>query len=106
MPYLRVEIVRFVHDYQPGIVACEFADAGGLIHTIIDKAPIFTADPLDWDSSYPRSGYAECEGLRSFEDSIGRRLVEIRTLETTDGLIEHVVLAEAVLPTAPEGWGP
>ena len=108
MPYLRVNIVRFVDDYQPGIVACEFADADGLIHTIIDKAPIFTANSLDRDSPYPQPGEAQCEVLRSFEDSSGQYLIQVSLahpyqLETTDGLTEHVVSAEAVKLTESEG---
>ena len=107
MPYLRVEIVRFVDDYQPGIVACEFADVNGLIHTIIDKSPLFTVSSLSWDSPYPLWGDVQCEVLRSFEDSRGRPLVQISlakpyALVTTDGLSEHVVFAESILPSAPE----
>lgn len=101
VPCLRVDIVRFVDDYQPGSVACEFADAEGLLHTIIDKAPIFTASPLDGDSPYPIRGHARCEVVKSFQDTSGRALVQISLarpdgLETTDGLTEHVVLAETV----------
>jgi hypothetical protein len=55
---LAVQIVRFLHDYQPGVVACEFVDANGRRHTLIDKAPIFSAEPLDADSKYPQSGTA------------------------------------------------
>jgi hypothetical protein len=107
VPYLIVDIVRFVGDYQPGIVACEFADADGLIHTIIDKAPLFTGNSLDWDSPYPQRGDAQCEVMKAFTDSTGRALVQITLarpyqLETTDGLTEHVVMAEAVQLTAPD----
>jgi hypothetical protein len=42
---LAVQIVRFVDDDpQPGIVACEFADAVGRRHTLIDKVAIFSAE--------------------------------------------------------------
>jgi len=46
-------IVRFVDEYQPGIVECEFADAEGRIHKIIEKIPIVTAADLWSDSAYP-----------------------------------------------------
>lgn len=105
MPYLRVDIVRFVDGDQPGAIACEFADADGLTHTIIDKVPIFTPNSLDCDSPYPQRGDVECTVLRSFEDSAGRPLIQISLalpyqLATTDGLTEHVVLREAILLTA------
>ena len=39
---LAVQIVRFVDECQPGVVACEFVDADGHLHTLIDKVPIFS----------------------------------------------------------------
>lgn len=106
--FLQVNIVRFVDESQPGLVACEFVDANGVIRTIIDKVPIFTADSLDQDSPYPQRGEARCEVLRSFEDLTGRSLVQVSLarpdgLETTEGLAEHVVFAEAVLIDATNG---
>src|ERR1017187_7249070 len=68
---LAVQIVRFVDDYQPGIAACQFVDADGRRHTLIDKAPIFSAETLDADSRYPRLGTAQsvlkrrCDALRT-----------------------------------------
>ena len=49
---VAVSIVRFVDDYQPGIVACELIDADGRAHTFIDKAPVFTDELLDASSSF------------------------------------------------------
>lgn len=53
---LVVSIIRFVDDTQPGVVACEFEDAEGRRHTVIDKVPIFTCEPLDAESIYPKLG--------------------------------------------------
>jgi hypothetical protein len=39
---LEVTIVRFVDEYQPGIITCEFLDAKALKHTLVDKVPIFS----------------------------------------------------------------
>jgi hypothetical protein len=61
---LTVQIVRFVDDYQPGIVECEFTDAGGRAHRLIDKAPIFTVSALTADSPYPQPGAVRCKLLR------------------------------------------
>jgi hypothetical protein len=49
MPSLRVQIVRFVDEYQPGIVECQFRDADGQMHSAIGKLPCFqmrTSGPI------------------------------------------------------------
>ncbi len=93
---LAVQIVRFVDDYQPGIVACQFVDADGRRHTLIDKAPIFSAETLDADSRYPRPGAARSV-LKRRCDACGRELASISTadpysIESSEGLSEFVVL--------------
>lgn len=60
---LAVQIIRFVDDSFPGWVECEFTDATGRVHTIVDRYPIFTQQMLDADSQYPQSGAAQCEVL-------------------------------------------
>jgi hypothetical protein len=77
MPSLLVNIVRFVDETQPGVVACEFTDAYGRKHTLIDKAPVFTEGSLWWDSEYPQPGSVECVVLEQYEES-GRALARIR----------------------------
>jgi hypothetical protein len=94
---LAVEIVRFVDKHQPGWVACEFVDAEGKLHTVIDKVPIFTHEDLDETSSYPQPGAAQCEVLAQWRDTSARDLVRITTarpcaIESTEGLSEFVVL--------------
>ena len=60
MPSLRVQIVRFVDAYQPGIVECQFRDAEDKLHSIICKQPYLTTADLWWDSEYPQSGEMSC----------------------------------------------
>ena len=92
---LAVQIVRFVDDSFPGWVACDFSDAAGRIHTLVDKYPIFTAQMLDTHSRYPQSGEVECEVVNRSQDDRRRELVHVRTLgiESTDGQSEFVVLS-------------
>ena len=97
MRYLSVSIVEFLDDYQPGIVACVFKDAGGEVHRIEDKVPIFTLEMLNRDSKYPTPGTAACELLSISTDKDGRNLVEITFerpdgLEATSGQVTFVVL--------------
>jgi hypothetical protein len=92
---LAVEIVRFLDDNQPGIVACEFVDADGHYHTIIEKAPILCVETLSADSKYPRPGAARCVVLSRWRDARERDLVRISTadpdhIETGEGLTEFV----------------
>jgi hypothetical protein len=98
---LAVEIVRFTDGHFPGWVACEFADAEGRRHTLVDKVPIFTVEPLDATSRYPQPGSLGCEVLSRSEDDKGRQLVHICTarpfdIQSTEGLSEFVVLSAQV----------
>jgi hypothetical protein len=99
MAYLAVQIARFVDDHQPGWVACEFVDAGGRSHSIIEKVPVLGSEDLDAASVYPRPGRVGCEIVNRWRDTDGRELVRITTvrpwcIESTEGLSEFVVLAE------------
>jgi hypothetical protein len=96
---LKVAIVRFVDDYQPGIVECEFFDANGIRHTLINKIPIFTEKNLWLDSQYPQPGSAQCEILDRLSDGVGRACVTIRLAgETSDGRSEFIVFANQISP--------
>ncbi len=94
---LRVEIVAFVDDNFPGWVRCELRDANGMIHTFIDKFPMFSLETLDSESAYPRPGAIQCELIERFHGSDGRELVRVTTarpwfVESVDGISEFVVL--------------
>jgi len=94
---LRVEIVRYVSDDQPGWVACEFSDAEGRQHTIVDKVPVLSSEMLDASSQYPRPGFVGCKVLKEWRDVNGRDLARLSTetpcwIESTEGLTEFVVL--------------
>jgi hypothetical protein len=98
---LRVEFTEYLDDYFPGIVRCEFADAAGRQHAIVDKVPRITALSPGADSSYPQSGTARCKVLSQLKGDKGEDLVRITiaepdSLETVDGRTEFVVLAELV----------
>jgi hypothetical protein len=107
MHQLAVSIVRFTDDNFPGWVACEFTDAEGRLHTIIDKVPVLSLEDLDATSEYPRPGAARCEVLDHWRDALGHELVRISLarpdgIETTVGLAEFVVLATQI-SFIPEG---
>ena len=94
---LSVQIVRFVDNRQPGWVECEFVDAEGRKHRIVDKVLMFTAEPLDDASTYPRPGLMACEVLDEWRETDGRA-ASISTarpvdIESTEGVSEFVVLS-------------
>lgn len=94
---LRVDIVRFVEAYQPGIVACEFWDAQGHCHEFVGKVVYFTAESLHADSSYPQPGVIPCEVIERWKGTSDGELVRVSTgspldLESTEGFSEFVVV--------------
>lgn len=100
---LLVQIVRFVEEYQPPIVAAEFVDADGHCHTFVEKVALFTTDWLRADSKYPRPGVIRCEVVGRWRDGRNRDLVRVTTdrpdsVESTEGLSEFVVLAAQLSP--------
>jgi hypothetical protein len=63
MPFLRVEIVEFVDEYQPGLVRCAFRDADGQQHSFVEKIPRVTDQDLWRESQYPQVGAVECDSV-------------------------------------------
>jgi len=99
---LRVQIVRYVDDYFPGIVECELVDAAGRIHTFVEKGPVVSDQWPGPDDTYPMSGVIRCEILEQWHDPDGRDLVRVTTeqpdcVETKDGVMEFVVLSSQVI---------
>ena len=108
MMELAVQIVRFVDDEpQPGIVACEFIDANGHRHTLIDKVPMCSGERLDANSTYPQPGAVRCEALGTWHDAHGRDVVRITIglpdhIESSEGVSEFVVLSDQLSSMATE----
>jgi hypothetical protein len=99
MHFISVNIIRFVDDYFPGFVECEFYDADGHRHILIDKVPIFTDKMLDADSNYPIPGETACRVIKQFQDETNRHLACVRTIESTEGLSEFTVSASLLTST-------
>ena len=99
---MRVQIVRFLDEAQPGIVACTFRDAQHEIHTIIDKLSIFTETRLWSDSEYRQPGLARCEVLeRLVEGERGSQVARITVarpdnLESVTGISEFLVFESEI----------
>jgi len=89
--------------HQPPIVEAEFFDSEGRRQAFVDKVVIFTSDGLDANSEYPQPGLIRCEVLERWRSSDGRELVRVTTeVESTEGLVEFVVLASQFCPSLSE----
>jgi len=100
---IPVRIVRFVDERFPGWLQCEFTDADGHSHILIDKVPLFAEENLNESSEYPREGIVRCQILDRSRDNNGRELIRITTdrpdiVESNEGLSEFVVLADQIRP--------
>lgn len=87
---VRVNIVEWVDDWQPGIVKCALQDAYGQTWEFIEKLPIVTAAWLDGTSSYPQPAEIACDVVREWKNDKGEELVTIDTdnpwgVESTQG---------------------
>ena len=85
MRELKVQIIRFVDDCQPGVVECEFHDANMTLHRVIDNVPIFTDKTLWSNSEYPQPGTIRCEVLEMLSENVKPRLAKV-TIDRPDGL--------------------
>jgi hypothetical protein len=99
---LRVQIVRYVDDHFPGFVECELLDAGGHLHTFIEKGPVVSDEWPGPEDPYPKSGVIRCEILERPHDPDGRDLLRVTTerpdnVETKEGVTEFVVLPSQVI---------
>jgi hypothetical protein len=98
---LALTILRWVGDYQPGIVACELIDAEGRRHSFVGKLPIWSTDEsLNATSKYPQQGGVRCTALARWNDG---QLLRVSIAEpddepSTEGLTEFVVSRAQVSP--------
>ena len=93
---VAIQITSFVTPHNPGIVEGKLQDAEGVVHTFVDKVPLFTSEMLDASSQYPQNGDLECEVLSRWQSTSGQSLVRIRTIESTEGISEFVVLSSQI----------
>ena len=78
MTSVRVEITRWVDDYQPGIVECKLIDATGREWLFIEKLPLVTGDDsLSASNVYPIKGLIACKVIAYIEVLSRRRTVRI-----------------------------
>lgn len=65
---LRVSIVRFTDDYQPGIVEISIKETDGRETLFEIKQVYVTEKCLDWNSEYPQPGLLDCTVIEVLGD--------------------------------------
>jgi hypothetical protein len=60
---VKIQIVRFADDAQPGWVECRLIDVHGRAWSFVEKAPVVSEAPLDATTVYPQPGVIACQVL-------------------------------------------
>jgi len=102
MAAVRVSIIAWVDDHQPGFVRCELQDAWDRVWSFVEKAPVLSAAELWNDSSYPQPGVIACEIVRRWVDDRGRHIMTIDTSRPWGVETEAGETTFDVLPTQME----
>jgi len=104
MPGVKIQIVRFVDDYQPGIVECQLVDAHGRVWSFIEKIPVVTTEDIWRKSEYPRPAVIACKIVGTLRDDAGRKFTRIDTdqpwgIESVEGQTRFDVLPDSIVTT-------
>jgi hypothetical protein len=75
--YVKVEILHYLEDCQPGIVEFKLTDAFGRNWYFVDKVSYLSDFTPEHNSVYPQQGSLPCKIRHRFVDGIGRNLVQI-----------------------------
>src|SRR5690348_2990342 len=90
MLVIRVTIIRYIKDSQPGWVECKLTDARGNEWLFIEKTPVVTLARLDANSHYPQPGVIACHIIDKWQDADGYEMITVDTdkpwgVESTTG---------------------
>ncbi len=99
MKAIRIKIICFISNDQPGFVECKFNDAWNKEHTIQDKVPIVNEKDLDANCDYQQDFIIACEIIKQWVDKDNRTIFSVTTekpwtVDTIDALTEFDILAE------------
>ena len=76
---VKVEIIEWIDNHQPGFVRCRLIDAWGKAWHFQDKLPIFTDKDLNENSKFPQPGIINCVMIKREIDDKGREIISIDT---------------------------
>lgn len=99
MKAIKVQIVKFIDDHQPGFVECRFFDAMSNEHIVEEKVPVVTSVNLNEYSLYPLGGVIACEILSTKQNQDGKLIATVTTskpwgVETIEGITQFDIFEE------------
>lgn len=102
MKAIKIKIIKFISDDQPGIVECIFYDALNKKHIVHEKIPVVTEKHLDANSNYPHDGVIACDIVKESRDLNGHKIVTIDTsrpwgVDTIEGISQFDVLEDQLI---------
>jgi len=102
---IKVQIVRWIDDDQPGWVECTFLDYRGEEHRFREKAPVVSEADLHAGSPYPQAGIIGCTVLRRYVAEDGHTVMLIDTdqpwgIQSVEGRSRFDVAPENLLKFA------
>lgn len=91
MKAIKIEIIEFISNDQPGFVECKFFDAWDKEHRVQEKISVVTEKDLNKSSVYPQDGIIACEVTEIWIDINNRKLFTVTTekpwgIDSIDGL--------------------
>jgi hypothetical protein len=99
MVAIRVQVLGWIDDAQPGWVECSLVDARGKKHRFREKAPVVSSAGLHAGSQYPQPGIIGCIVLRRYKGEDGQEVASVDTdrpwgILSVDGTSQFDVLAD------------
>jgi hypothetical protein len=91
---LKVKIVSYTEDSNPGWVMCTFQDIYGKSYSFEEKVPIVTEEYLDSNSEYPKDGVVACQVLTVNNKIITVDISKPYCIQTEEGLSVFDVFAD------------
>jgi hypothetical protein len=102
---VRVKIIRYVDNSQPGWIECVLADVQGQEWLFIEKVPVVTLTNLDASSNYPQPGIIACHVINTRLNTVDGEVITIDTdmpwhIESTSGKTRFDVHPDQLLDFA------
>jgi hypothetical protein len=93
---LKVKIIAYVDDHQPGWVRCTFTDSLGSEWYITEKVPVVTGEYLNENSNFPKDGFICCIIEKENNDTVTINIDKPISIETENGETIFTVLKNQI----------
>ena len=93
---LKVIIIAYTDNSQPGWIRCCFSDICQDVHYIDEKVPVITKIDLNESSKYPQDGYIRCEVIERNNETIKVDISKPFGIEDENGETIFEVFADQI----------